>query len=130
MGFFDKFKGSGSSSEEEFSQVPWVVLGSMDQLDTITEESKDKVVAIFKHSTRCGISRGVLKNFEKAYMFEKDEVKLYFLDLLAHRSISNEIATRFKVPHESPQFIILKDGSVVHHESHSFIDALTLKDFI
>jgi len=130
MGFFDKFKGSGSSSEEEFSQVPWVVLGSMDQLDTITEESKDKVVAIFKHSTRCGISRGVLKNFEKTYMFEKDEVKLYFLDLLAHRSISNEIATRFKVPHESPQFIILKDGSVVHHESHSFIDALTLKDFI
>lgn len=130
MGFFKKLRAPRNIAKEATVEVPWHELGEMDQLDKIVEESKTKPVAIFKHSTRCGISRGVLKIFERNYSLKEDQIKLYFLDLLAHRDISNEIAARFKVHHESPQLIIVKDGEVVYHDSHHSIEASTLEKFV
>ncbi|UAB81139.1 bacillithiol system redox-active protein YtxJ [Marixanthomonas sp. SCSIO 43207] len=131
MGFLDIFKKSERDrAKEELVETPWHVLSSMKQLDDITAESKDKPVAIFKHSTRCGISRMVLKQFEKSYDLQDDQLTLYFLDLLENRDVSNEIAARFKVHHESPQMIVLKDGEVIHHDSHQGINAEHLKRFV
>ncbi len=130
MGFFDKFKSQRDIAKEEIVEVPWHVLGRMEQLDEIVKESNSKPVAIFKHSTRCGVSRGVLKSFEKNYTLSDDQIKLYFLDLLANRDISNEIAARFKVHHESPQMIVIKKGEVVYHNSHHSIEASDLEKFV
>lgn len=130
MGFFDKFKSAGDKENVETVKVPWHILNQMEQLDGIVEESKSKPVAIFKHSTRCGVSRGVLKAFEKDYSLTDSQIKLYFLDLLANRDISNEIAARFKVHHESPQMIVIKNGEVVYHESHHSIQAAELEKFV
>ena len=128
MGFLDLFKKTERDiAKEEIVETPWHVLSTMEQLEEIIEESKSKPVAIFKHSTRCGISRMVLKQFEKNYDLDDNQLKLYFLDLLQNRDISNEIAARFKVHHESPQMIVLKDGEVIHHDSHQGIDANHLK---
>ncbi|MAO09915.1 MAG: bacillithiol system redox-active protein YtxJ [Flavobacteriaceae bacterium] len=128
MGFLDNFKKSERDiAKEEIVETPWHVLSKMEQLEEIIKESKNKPVAIFKHSTRCGISRMVLKQFEKNYDLDDNQLKLYFLDLLQNRDISNEIAARFKVHHESPQMIVLKDGEVIHHDSHQGIDANHLK---
>lgn len=129
MGIFDKFKTQRDIAKEEIVEVPWHVLNNREQLDKIVEESEDKPVAIFKHSTRCGISRAALKMFERNYELE-DQVKLYFLDLLENRGISNEISERFKVQHESPQLIVVKNGEVVHHDSHHSIEAAHLKEFV
>ncbi|WP_026449808.1 bacillithiol system redox-active protein YtxJ [Aequorivita capsosiphonis] len=130
MGLLDIFKTPRDIVKEEIVEIPWHVLGEMDQLDEIVEQSKTKPVAIFKHSTRCGISRGVLKLLEKNYQLTDDQLKLYYLDLLQNRDISNEIAARFKVPHESPQMIVIKNGIVVHTESHHGIDASHLEKFV
>lgn len=130
MGLFKMLKFQKEISNQEKSEVPWHILGKMEQLDEIMEESKTRPVAIFKHSTRCGISRGVLKMFEKNYTLSDNQVKLYFLDLIQNRDISNEIAARFKVHHESPQFIVIKNGVVVHHDSHHSIEAADLEKFI
>lgn len=130
MGFFDNFKSQRDIAKEEIIEVPWHVLGQIEQLDAIIEESKSKPVAIFKHSTRCGVSRGVLKTFEKNYTLSKEQLSLYFLDLLANRNISNEIAARFKVHHESPQMIVIKNGVVVYHDSHHSIQASDLARFV
>lgn len=131
MGFLDLFKKTERDiAKEEIVETPWHVLSTMKQLDEIIEESKNKPVAIFKHSTRCGISRMVLKQFEKNYDLSDEQLKLYFLDLLQNRDISNEIAARFKVHHESPQMIVLKDGEVIHHDSHQGIDANHLKSLV
>ena len=128
MGFLDLFKKTERDiAKEEIVETPWHVLSKVEQLDELVEESKNKPVAIFKHSTRCGISRMVLKQFEKNYDLDDNQLKLYFLDLLQNRDISNEIAARFKVHHESPQMIVLKDGEVIHHDSHQGIDANHLK---
>lgn len=130
MGFFDKFKSPRDIAKEEIVEVPWHVLGTMEQLDELVEKSKSTPIAIFKHSTRCGVSRGVLKSFEKDCNVDDTKMKLYFLDLLANRDISNEVANRFKVHHESPQLLIIKNGEVVYHNSHNGIDASDLSRFI
>ncbi len=133
MGFFDKIRNLKSEDDiakEEIKNVPWVALTSLDTLEEIPVESKQGPVAILKHSTTCGISRMVLRNFEKEYNLKEDEVKLYFLDLLKYREISNKIASKFNVPHQSPQLIIIKDGSVVYDASHSEISAESLTKFV
>lgn len=130
MGFFDKFKSVKESSKEEIVEIPWNVLRRMEQLDEILDQSKTKPVAIFKHSTRCGISRGVLKLFERNYKLTDEQLKLYYLDLLQNRDISNEIAARFKVHHESPQMIVIKNGVVVYQDSHHAIQASDLEKFV
>ncbi|MFD2516293.1 bacillithiol system redox-active protein YtxJ [Salinimicrobium flavum] len=132
MGLFDKiFKSEDDIAKEEIKEVPWHPLTEMDQLDNIEEESTGKTVVIFKHSTRCGISRMVLSNFEREFgEKETSDLKLYFLDLLANRDISGEVANRFNVRHESPQMLIIKEKTVVHHSSHHSVKASTLKEHI
>ncbi|SRX76113.1 bacillithiol system redox-active protein YtxJ [Aequorivita antarctica] len=130
MGLFDIFKTPKDIVKEEIVEVPWHILARMEQMDEIVEQSKTKPVAIFKHSTRCGISRGVMKLLERNYNLTDEQLKLYYLDLIQNRDISNEIAARFKVPHESPQMIVIKDGIVVHNDSHHSIEASHLERFI
>lgn len=130
MGLFGLFGTKESSDKKEVKQLPWEKLTSVDQLDSIVEESKATPVAIFKYSTRCGISRIVLRQFERAYDLNNDQMKLYFLDLLAFRNISDEISIKFQVMHESPQLIVIKNGVVVAHASHHGIRASELHNFI
>ena len=128
MGLFDKILGGGSSAGSD--KIEWVPLTDVQQLNSLIEESKTQTVAIFKHSTRCGISRMVLRGFESDYELDLDQVKLYFLDLLNYRNISEEIASRFGVWHESPQLLVIKGGDVVYHTSHGSIQANKLSEFI
>ena len=127
MSLFSGLFGANTTSES--SKVPWIPLTSMEQLAELTEQSSVKPVFIFKHSTRCGISRSVLKQFENEYNIDT-EVDAYYLDLLVYRPISSAIATQFSLEHQSPQLIVLKNGLVVHHASHSDIDALALKKLV
>jgi len=131
MGFFDKiFNSEKDTDKAERKSIPWIQIRMMETLDEVVETSKKQTVAILKHSTSCGISRMVLRQFEQSYDLKDEQIKLYFLDLLAYRSISNEIASRFNVPHQSPQLLIIKDGKVVFDASHSDIQAESLNEFI
>ncbi|MDK2772203.1 MAG: bacillithiol system redox-active protein YtxJ [Flavobacterium sp.] len=126
MSFFDKI--FSSDKNEVNSNVKWIPLTDVSQLDEIVENSKDKTIGIFKHSTRCSISRFALKQFENEYDLE-EKVALYFLDLLNHRDVSNEIANRFQVVHQSPQLILIKNGVAVYNASHSEIQAEVLEKY-
>lgn len=123
MNFFSRFKSARDIAKDAIVEIPWHVLSTMETLDKIVEKSKETPVLIFKHSTRCGISRAVLRIFERNYKIDEGDLKLYFLDLLQNRDISNEIAARFKVHHESPQIVIIKDGKSIYNASHHSIDA-------
>ena len=104
----------------------WKVLENSNQINEIKEASHNKLQLIFKHSTRCIISKMALKNFENDFLLH-DLIDAYYLDLIAYRNISNEIAEGFAVEHQSPQILLIKDGKVVYHESHEGIDANVLK---
>jgi bacillithiol system protein YtxJ len=130
MGFFNKlFKTEREIADEEIVEIPWHMLTSETSLDKLEKESESKLLVIFKHSTRCGISRMVLRNFEKNLGLPEEKSKLYFLDILNNREVSQEIASHFQVMHESPQLIVLKNREVIYHASHSGISASKLKDF-
>jgi bacillithiol system protein YtxJ len=51
------------------------------------------------------------------------------LDLLNHRDLSNEIASRYNVMHQSPQIVVIRNGKAVFNESHDSISAEDLKQF-
>ncbi len=130
MGLFNWLGSKDSEEKEETQTIHWYPLRTIDQLDEIEEESKTKPVAIFKHSTRCGISRMVLRQFEQNYSVDPDNMKLYFLDLLSNRQVSDEVGYRFQVMHQSPQLLVIKDGTAVAHASHHGIRASELEQFI
>ncbi|MBN9284221.1 MULTISPECIES: bacillithiol system redox-active protein YtxJ [Flavobacterium] len=128
MSFLDKLFGE-NKKEEALPKVHWLYLEET-PLDEIEKISFEKPVAIFKHSTRCSISRMALKQFENEYDVPATAMELYFLDLLAHRSLSNEVAQRFGVEHQSPQLVLIKNGKAIYDASHSDIDAEVLKQKI
>ncbi len=107
----------------------WIALKEPDQLEALRAESKNQPVVIFKHSTSCSISRTALNRLERNWKEEEmASVKLYYLDLLSYREISNGIADLFEVGHESPQVILLKDGEAVFHRSHFDIDFTSIRN--
>ena len=122
MSFFKNMFNSSDDNDSNQNKINWNELTDLGQLNEIISASNEKPVAIFKHSTRCSVSRMALKQFENEFN-SSDKVTPYFLDLIAHRDISNEIATRFGVYHQSPQLILIKEGKAVYNVSHSDIDA-------
>ena len=118
------FGGSSEPKEEKF--LPWIALTEIGQLEVIAEKSRAKTQVIFKHSTRCGISRMVMNQFVSAYNLEMTNIDLYFLDLLSYREISNEVGYKFQVMHQSPQLLIIKNGIAVNHASHGAINDIDL----
>ncbi|AIG30577.1 general stress protein [Flavobacterium psychrophilum] len=117
-----------SETDKMVSKVNWKPLSDLGQLNEIKDLSHEKTVVIFKHSTRCSVSRMVLKQFENEYKLE-NKLALYFLDLLEHRDISNEIANSFGIVHQSPQLIVIQNGVAVYNASHESIDANDLGRF-
>ncbi len=130
MSLLKKIFGSKEISKAPKKIIPWNRLTSIDQLNEIDKESYHQPVAIFKHSTRCGTSSMALRQFEKQFSIDNTNVKLYFLDLLSFKDVSNEISIRFQVFHQSPQLIVLKEGNTIHHSSHYQIDAELLEQFV
>jgi len=130
MSYFGLFGSKSSLQKNEKQVLPWNPLTSLEQLDIILEESKKIPVVIFKYSSRCGVSRMVLRQFENNYNLNVTQVKLYFLDLIAFRDVSDEVGYKFQVMHQSPQLIVIKNGITVHHASHYSIDASILDRFI
>lgn len=126
MGLFSNVFGSSENQNKSNSTVNWIPLTDLSQLDEIVTISDNKPIVIFKHSTRCSVSRFALKQFESEYDLT-DSVDAYFLDLLEYRVISNEIASRFGVYHQSPQLLLIKEGKSVYDVSHSDINARELK---
>ena len=96
--------------------MDWKALTTEAQLEQIKADSFQRPQVIFKHSTRCSISSVALQRLQKGG--QPAELDFYFLDLIAYRSLSNKVAEVFKVHHESPQVLIIKDGECIYDESH------------
>lgn len=128
MGLFDKIFNTDKKDDKK---LPWIHLKSIEELDKAIERSHEKAVVLFKHSTRCSISSMALHRLERAWDFPEGEgPEMYFLDLIAFRPVSNAIAEKLKVHHESPQLILVKNGEAVYDASHNYISMEELKEEI
>lgn len=129
MGFLDIFKKGGSRSGTQ--KLPWTMLEDVAQLEELESSSTQKIVVLFKHSTRCMVSRMAWSMFQKDFDPEwTGKTSLYIVDVLNARAVSQQIEKRFGVRHESPQLILLKDKKVVFHQSHAQITARRIADFL
>lgn len=129
MGLLKKiFKKNVAEAQQAF--INWIRLTNIDQIKQIRSLSKSETVFIFKHSTRCGISKMVIKRFENMFDESMSNVKVYYLDLLNYRDISNEIAVSFEVIHQSPQLLIIKNEVSVFNASHQDITSIKLQDHL
>ncbi|WPR74873.1 bacillithiol system redox-active protein YtxJ [Algoriphagus sp. NG3] len=97
----------------------WNKLTKENQISEIKNLSNEKPILIFKHSTRCSISSMSLDRLSRKWKEEDNEkVTPYYLDLISFREISDLVAREFRIPHESPQIILVKNGVAVYHTSH------------
>ncbi|GAB4091516.1 thioredoxin family protein [Flaviaesturariibacter terrae] len=96
--------------------MQWTTLTSEDHLQELIERSKETPQVIFKHSNRCSISSVAFQRIDKAQ--RPPATEFWLLDVIADRPLSQKIAQRFGVPHESPQVLVIKNGDCVFDESH------------
>lgn len=97
----------------------WTPLTTLEQLDAVDRASQEHPVLLFKHSTRCSISSAALGRLERAWTSADDErYDARYLDLLQYRDLSNAIAERYGVEHESPQVLVVRNGKCTYHTSH------------
>lgn len=114
--------------------MQWHQLTDMSQLSQIIDISKQqpgkyRAVVIFKHSVRCSISSMALNRVESKWK-DDETIPMYYLDLINHRDVSNEIATFFGVEHASPQVLVICDGKCIYHASHNGIIASDILEVI
>jgi bacillithiol system protein YtxJ len=98
-------------------------------LEELLERSKTNPVLIFKHSTQCPISAYSYKEF-KAFADSSSELACGLVLVIENRSLSNTIAERLQVRHESPQAIIVKDGRATWHASHWSVTTDSLSEAV
>ncbi len=92
-------------------------INTSEELENLFQKSFDAPVVLFKHSLTCPISTGVYQEVSQA------DAEINLVIMQNARNISNEIAEKTGIRHESPQAIVLKDGKPVYHASHYDITA-------
>lgn len=108
--------------------MKWIDLQEEQQLTGIVEHSFEQPQVIFKHSTRCGISSAAKRRLEQGEA--PASIPFYYLNIIAHRGISNKIAEQFRVQHESPQILLIKNGECIYHESHGSIQLQSIASLV
>ena len=121
--------GKGKGEDKSKPAIAWKDLTSIEDLKALKNDTTEQYIGIFKHSTRCVISRTVLERLEKSFPSNL-AVDMYYIDLLNYREVSNEVANLFQVVHQSPQFLLIKKGEVILHESHNDILQINFEENI
>ena len=101
------------------SSFNWLWLTDDNSFQLAMDNSFERKILIFKHSTRCSISSMALNRIEDNV--RRKIATCYFLDLLKYRSISNKIEEELGVKHESPQILVIENGVCTYHSSHNDI---------
>lgn len=110
--------------------VPWKEISDISVLDIINKNSQTQPQLIFKHSTRCSISAMALERLNRNWKFTQAQITPYYLDLLQHRNISNQIAEKWQVNHQSPQILIIRNGECILDVSHSDISVSEIENIL
>ncbi|HMB41067.1 MAG TPA: bacillithiol system redox-active protein YtxJ [Balneolaceae bacterium] len=118
MGFLSRLKDSFSTDLNVSEH--WNQPETENDLDPIFSNN-DRLSAIFKHSAACGTSAFALRDMEKILPETAGNVDFYIIEVRAQRKLSDRIAQKTGVRHESPQLILIKNGEALWNASHSAI---------
>ncbi|MFK7947650.1 MAG: bacillithiol system redox-active protein YtxJ [Saprospiraceae bacterium] len=108
----------------------WKNITQETDLVDIKELSKSTACLIYKHSTRCTMSEMMKFVLENEWNFEEDELRPYYLDILAHKSLAAKIADDFQVYHQSPQVLLIQNGECTYDEDHRDISIEEIREHL
>jgi bacillithiol system protein YtxJ len=109
-------------------------LEHVDELHRLIAESESRPVLLFKHSYTCGASMEALDELvahlnDRLDIGERQSSKPQYamVTVQTHRAVSNAIAQKFGVRHETPQALLVRDGRVVWSASHFRVTAAAVE---
>jgi bacillithiol system protein YtxJ len=92
-------------------------LNDTQRLDELLNHSGEEPVILFKHSNSCGVSARAYREMAKL------AAPVGIVTVQDARALSNEIESRFGLPHETPQVLIVREGTLAWSASHFRITA-------
>lgn len=114
-------------------------LEHVDELRRLIAESESRPVLVFKHSHTCGVSWEALEEIvahlnergsETPTRRARSAAQYAMVTVQTHRAVSNAIAQKLGVRHETPQALLIRDGRVVWSASHFRVTAAAVEDAI
>jgi bacillithiol system protein YtxJ len=93
-------------------------LRALDDLDAAIAAAGSRPLLIFKHSLTCGTSAFAFEELERLAATPGLDADLLVVAVQQSRALSNAIAERWRIRHESPQALILVKGEIRWHASH------------
>lgn len=98
-------------------------------IEELNEVIQQESFVLFKASDTCNISHDAFLEFER-FMEKHSEVKAYYLYVQEARPLSNFIAEKYQLKHQSPQVLYIKEGKLAWNESHWRITEASLQEHI
>ena len=99
----------------------FIPLAELEQIDAAVARSAVEPILIFKHSRTCGTSAQAHEEVS-ALLAGALEAPVYLVDVHSSRQVSNAVAQRFGIRHESPQVLLLAGGRVHWNASHYHVN--------
>lgn len=102
----------------------FIKVNTREELDGLFAKSSEQPVFLFKHSLTCPISSGVYQ------IVSGIDADVYLVVVQNARDVSNEIAAKTGVRHESPQAVVIKDGKAIYHASHYDVTVQEVESYL
>ena len=99
------------------SRSVFATLQTLEQFEALLQASHEHPVVVFKHSPACGTSAEAFDELT-AFLQDEDARSVHLINVLSSRPLSQAVAARLAVRHESPQVLVLVDGKVRWSASH------------
>ena len=121
MGFLNKLFGKGTEESD------WVQLESEDSVEEVFTASGTRIQLILKHSQSCSVSVFAKQNLDSVPLEEWPEMDRSMVEVVRFRPISQYIAQKTFIQHESPQVLVIVNGDVIFHTSHSEVNKVNIQ---
>ena len=121
MGFLFLLFGKGAE------ETDWMQLASEDSVEEVFTASGARVQLILKHSQSCAVSFFAKQNLDSVPLEEWPEMDRSMVEVVRFRPISQYLAQKTGVRHESPQVLVIANGEVIFHTSHSEVNKVNIQ---
>lgn len=105
-------------------------LTSVADIDAALERSATRTVVFFKHSPTCGTSAHAFEQIEDLLAGPAVDADLFLVDVVRQRPLSNAIAEKLNLRHESPQILVIRNGVVRWTATHYRVTTKAVADAI
>ena len=105
-------------------------LQRIEEFDQLLDQTSDRPLLLFKHSVTCGTSAEALDELIEHLNEDKLDARYAIVTVQSHRELSNAVAKRLGVRHETPQALLIHKGRVVWSASHFRVTAAAMQSAI